>query len=81
MFSFFLDLNPDVLKKEIKTEAVATFCLTLPRKELYLSPLLAMKKFKYKGNKEKAVAAFVMLESDGLGTLLEVGGSRGAMVR
>jgi len=43
--------------------------------------LLAAKKFKRRGNKEKAVAAFAMLETEGLGTLLEVGGARGAMVR
>ena len=75
-----IELNPNEATKEIKTD-VAAFCLTLPGKKLHLSTLLAQKKFKHKGNKEKAVAAFVMLETDGQGTVLEVGGSRGAMIR
>jgi len=38
--------------KEVET---AGFCLTLPGRTLYLTPLLALKKFRKKGNKDGAV--------------------------
>lgn len=58
-------------------DSTAGFCLTLPGKTLYLSPLLAMKKFRKKGNKEGAVASFYKLEAEGLGKVVEVRGARG----
>ena len=61
----------------INMDSTAAFCLTLPGKRLYLSPLLAMKKFRKKGNKEGAIAAFYKLEEDGLGKVLEVQCSKG----
>lgn len=36
-----------------------------------------MKKFRKRGNKEGALAAFYQLEEDGLGKLLELQGSKG----
>ena len=56
-------------------DAVAGFCLTLPGKTLYLKALLAAKKFRNRGNKEGALAAFYQLEEEGLGTVLIVGDS------
>ena len=55
----------------------AGFCLTLPGKILYLSPLLALKKFRKKGNKDGAVRAFYRLQEEGLGRVLEVAGTKG----
>lgn len=55
----------------------AGFCLTLPGKRLYLTPLLAMKKFRKRGNKDGAIAAFYQLEEQGLGKVLEVAGGKG----
>lgn len=49
--------------------ATATYCLTLPGKKLHLSSLLALKKFRNKGNKDGAIAAFKQLELAGLGKL------------
>ena len=53
------------------------FCLTLPGRKLYLTPLLALKKFRKRGNKEGAIAAFYQLEEDGLGKVLEMASSKG----
>ena len=50
----------------------------LPGKMLYLSKLLAPKKFCNKGNKDGAVRAFYNLE-DGLGNVLEVGKGKGVI--
>ena len=58
-------------------DATAAHCLKLPGKTLYLTPLLAQKKFRKWGNKEGAIRAFYQLEAEGLGTTLEVGGSKG----
>ena len=55
----------------------AGFCLTLPGRTLYLTPLLALKKFRKKGNKDGAVRAFYCLQEEGLGKVLEVGGTKG----
>ena len=38
---------------------------------------LHVKKFRKQGNKEGAIRAFYELEAEGLGTTLEVGGSKG----
>lgn len=53
-------------------ESTAKFCLLLPGKTLYLTPLLAMKKFRKRGNKEGAVASFYRLEAEGLGKVVEL---------
>ena len=58
-------------------DSTCAFCLLLPGKILYLSPLLAMKKFRKRGNKEGAIGSFYKLESEGLGKVLEVRGARG----
>ena len=57
-------------------DATAAHCLQLPGKTLYLTPLLAQKKFQKRGNKEGAIRAFYH-QAEGLGTTLEVGGSKG----
>lgn len=49
--------------------SLIAYCLLLPGKKLHLSALLAAKKFRGKGNKDGAVAAFQELERIGLGTL------------
>ena len=54
-------------------ESTAKFCLLLPGKTLYLTPLLAMKKFRKWGNKE----SFYRLEAEGLGKVVELRGARG----
>ena len=56
----------------------AGFCITLPGKTLFLAPLLAMKKFRKRGNKDGAIAAFYKLEEEGLGKVIELTGSKGA---
>ena len=58
-------------------DATAAFCLLLPGNTLYLSPLLCLKKFRKKGDKDGAVRAFYQLEAERLGTVLEVGSSKG----
>ena len=57
--------------------STAAFCLSLPGKKLYLSHLLALKKFRKRGNKVGALQAFYKLEEDGLGKVLEVAGVKG----
>ena len=57
---------------------VAAFCLLLPGKMLYISTLLQLKRFRYKGNKEGAVRAIKMLESAGMGRVFEDKPTRGA---
>ena len=60
-----------------KDDETAAFCLSLPGKTLYLTPLLALKKFRKRGNKDGAVRAFYRLHEEGLGKVLEVTGSKG----
>ena len=59
-------------------DARAGYCLTLPGKTLYLSPLLALKKFRNKGNKDGAVRSFYRLQDEGFGKVKEIVGSKGA---
>ena len=61
-------------------DATAAYCLLLPGKVLYLSPLLGQKKFRKRGNKNGAVRAFYQLEDEGLGKVLEVGCTKGTSV-
>ena len=63
---------------ESKESSNAAFCLSLPGRILYLTPLLAQKRFRKRGNKEGALRAFCQLEEDGLGKLFEVTGSKGS---
>ena len=56
-------------------DAVAGLCLTLPGRTLHLKALLAAKKFRNRGNKDGALAAFYQLEEEGLGKVFIVGGS------
>lgn len=62
---------------EASANNTAAYCLTLPGRKLYLTPLLAMKKFRKRGNKDGALTAFYQLQAEGLGKLLEVEGSKG----
>ena len=55
-------------------DARPVHCLEQPCKTLYLTLLLAQMKFR---KKEGAIRAFYQLEAEGLGTTLEVGGSKG----
>lgn len=59
---------------------MATFCLLLPGKMLYISALLASKRFRDKGNKEGVVKAIKMLEEAGIGRVIEDKPPRGATV-
>ena len=68
----------DLTVTETKESSNAAFCLFLSGRILYLTPLLAQKKFRKRGNKEGALIAFCQLEEDGLGKLLEVTGSKGS---
>ena len=61
VIKFYLDEVPPAYV------AIASFCLTLPGKNLHLSSLLQSEKFCNKGNKEGALAAFQQLQSAGLG--------------
>jgi hypothetical protein len=45
---------------------------------LYISTLLQLKRFRYKGNKDGAVRAIKMLESAGIGRVFEDKPTRGA---
>ena len=58
---------------------VAAFCLLLPGKMLYISALLAAKRFRYKGNKG-VVKAIKMLEEAGIGRVIEDKPPRGATI-
>lgn len=66
--------EPAPISQDMET---AGFCLTLPGRTLYLTPLLALKKFRKKGNKDGGVRAFYCLQEEGLGKVLEVGGTKG----
>ena len=62
---------------ESTEENNAGYCLKLEGKILYLTPLLAMKKFRKRGNKEGALSAFHKLGQEGLGKLRTQEGSKG----
>lgn len=68
------DYSTDVKNEE---DSTAGYCLTLPGRKLYLTPLLSMKKFRKRGNKDGAIAAFYQLEAEGLGKVVEILGSKG----
>ena len=54
IYELILDEAPPGIPSSVAT---ASFCLTLPGKNLHLSSLLQSKKFRNKGNKEGALAA------------------------
>lgn len=56
----------------------AAYCLNLPGGTLYLTPLLAAKKFRGRGNKDGAIRAFQLLEKDGLGKTFVFGSAKGS---
>ena len=62
-------------------DTTAAFCLLLPGKTLYLTPLLNAKKFRSHGNKDGAVRAFFQLEREKLGNTRVIGSSRANPVR
>ena len=61
-------------------ENTASYCLTLPGKVLYLTPLLNAKKFRKRGNKDGAIRAFYKLAENGLGEVVEYGGTKGTTI-
>ncbi len=63
---------------ESSEETAAEYCLNLPGKTLYLTHLLALKKFRKRGNKDGALRAFQSLDKEGLGKLVQVGSSKGS---
>ena len=73
---FLVDLTEEEVK-DVEDGSTAAFCLSLPGKTLYLSHLLALKKFRKRGNKDGALRAFYKLEEEGLGKVLEVAGVKG----
>ena len=64
--------------KDVEESATAAFCLCLPGKKLYLTHLLALKKFRKRGNKDGALRAFYTLADEGLGKVLEFANARGS---
>ena len=74
-----MDLTEDDVQGSDDDGCTAAFCLSLLGRTLYLSPLLAMKKFCKRGNKDGAIRAFYRLEEDGLGKVLEIPGSKGLL--
>ena len=67
-----MELTPESIE-----ESTAGFCLKIQGKTLYLTPLLAMKKFRKRGNKEGALSAFHKLQEEGLGKMRTQEGSKG----
>lgn len=59
-----------------KENSRAAYCLVLPGKTLYLTPLLNIKKFRAHGNKDGAVTAFFQLQEENLGKICVIGNSR-----
>ena len=74
-----MDLTEDDVQGSDDDGCTAAFCLSLPGRTLYLSSLLAMKKFRKRGNKDGTIRAFYRLEEDGLGNVLEIPGSKGLL--
>jgi hypothetical protein len=56
----------------------AGYCLLLPGEVLDLSTLLSLKKFRGRGNKDGALEAMRLLQSDDLGKLEEKESHRGS---
>lgn len=73
--SFLLSLGNAA--PETPVVSLAAYCLQLPGKQLHLSALLAAKKFRGRGNKIAALAAFRTLEEAGLGQFVTQESHRG----
>ena len=58
--------SPDNAKSGPSAASLAAYCLQLSGKQLHLSALLAVKKFRGWENKGEALAAFPELEAQGL---------------
>lgn len=56
----------------------AAYCLLLPGCKLHLTPLLAAKKFRGRGNKDGALRALQLLEKEGLGKTYVFGSAKGS---
>ena len=63
-----------------QAQANAAYSLLLPGKVLHLNALLSMKKFRDRGNKERAVRGFLLLQEAGLGRVIENKPQRGTTV-
>ena len=63
-----------------QAHANAAFSLLLPGQVLHLNALLAMKKFRDRGNKDGAVRGFILLQEAGLGKVIERKPQRGTSV-
>ena len=79
-YTYYIQAGDSVNEGLGEDDATAAHCLNLPGKTLYLTPLLAGKTFRKRGNKDGAVRAFYQLEAEGLGRIMEVGGSKGTAV-
>lgn len=77
MYAMLSTGQPDDEDEATDDDTTAAFSLLLPGITLYLSPLLYLTKFRKKGDKDGALRAFCQLEAEGLGTVLEVAGSKG----
>ena len=60
--------------------SAAAFCLKLPGKNLYLTPLLKAKKFRSYGYKTGAMSAFRELQNADLGKVEEFGAGKGGRI-
>lgn len=76
MFTYVGNLTPECIPESTE-DSTAGHCLKIKSKRLYLTTLLAKKKFRKRGNKEGAVSAFYKLEEEGLGKVMEIKGSKG----
>ena len=71
----------ELKEQQIDHPDITGFTLLLPGKVIDITAVCKAKKFKDKGNKPAAIEACRRLETEGLGTLCELGSSRGtAMV-
>ena len=58
IFGVVVDLTEEA--KDVEESATAAFCLCLPGKKLYLTHLLALKKFRKRGNKDEHFTLWLM---------------------
>ena len=70
-------LGPSIAPQGDQTQANASLCLTLPGRKLNLTALLILCKFRKRGDKEGALAAFRALESAKLGWVQTANPKRG----
>lgn len=77
---FALDQDQIIPHSDGQSHRNAGYSLLLPGRILHLNALLAMKKFRDRGNKEGAVKGFQLLVEAGLGELNERKPPRGTNV-